>query len=112
MSKEEVTVKTFVPLKKEAPSFTKLTNLASNRLGAKTLGCSDDFFAEVSNILKPEPPIFKPDAYTDRGKWMDGILLFLFHLLLKVGNREEIVLEKMIFVSLNWEQQVKFMVLI
>jgi allantoicase len=56
----------------EAPSFTKLTDLAAERLGGKALLCSDDFFAEKENLLKPGRGIFIPDKYTDRGKWMDG----------------------------------------
>lgn len=54
------------------PSFTKLTNLAADRLGAKAILCSDDFFAEKENLLKPGRGIFIPDKYTSRGKWMDG----------------------------------------
>jgi allantoicase len=54
------------------PSFTKLTDLAAERLGGKTILCSDDFFAEKENLLKPGRGIFIPDKYTDRGKWMDG----------------------------------------
>ena len=54
------------------PSFTKLTDLAAERLGGKTLLCSDDFFAGKENLLKPGRGIFIPDKYTDCGKWMDG----------------------------------------
>ena len=54
------------------PSFTNLTDLASERLGGKTLLCTDDFFAEKENLLKPGRGIFIADKYTDRGKWMDG----------------------------------------
>jgi allantoicase len=54
------------------PSFTKLTDLAAERLGGKTLLCSDDFFAEKENLIKPGRGIFIADKYTDRGKWMDG----------------------------------------
>ncbi len=54
------------------PEFTKLTDLAAERLGGKTLDCSDDFFAEKENLLKPGRGIFIADKYTDRGKWMDG----------------------------------------
>jgi allantoicase len=54
------------------PSFAKLTDLAAERLGGKALLCSDDFFAEKENLLKPGRGIFIPDKYTDRGKWMDG----------------------------------------
>jgi len=55
-----------------APAFTKLTDLASERLGGKAVLCSDDFFAEKENLLKPGRGIFIVDKYTDRGKWMDG----------------------------------------
>jgi len=49
-----------------------LVDLASATLGGEALACSDDFFASMSNLVKPEPAIFLPDEYTDRGKWMDG----------------------------------------
>ncbi len=55
-----------------APSFTKFIDLAAERLGGKTISCSDDFFAEKENLLKPGRGIFIPEKYTDRGKWMDG----------------------------------------
>ena len=53
-------------------AFTKLTDLAAERLGGKALWCTDDFFAEKENLLKPGRGIFIADKYTDRGKWMDG----------------------------------------
>ena len=56
----------------EAPAFTQLIDLAAEKLGGKALLCSDDFFAEKENLLKPGRGIFIPDKYTDRGKWMDG----------------------------------------
>jgi len=54
------------------PMFSKLIDLAAERLGGKVLACSDDFFAERENLIKPGRGIFIPDKYTDRGKWMDG----------------------------------------
>jgi allantoicase len=54
------------------PNFTSLIDLASEKLGGKALLCSDDFFAEKENLLKPGRGIFIADKYTDRGKWMDG----------------------------------------
>lgn len=54
------------------PNFTKLTDLASERLGGKAILCSDDFFAGKENLIKPGRGIFIPDKYTNRGKWMDG----------------------------------------
>ena len=56
----------------ETPAFTQLTDLAAERLGGKALYCTDDFFAEKENLLKPGRGIFIADKYTDRGKWMDG----------------------------------------
>ena len=53
-------------------SFTNLIDLAAERLGGKALSCTDDFFAEKENLLKPGRGIFIADKYTDRGKWMDG----------------------------------------
>jgi allantoicase len=53
-------------------TFTKFIDIASERLGGKALLCSDDFFAEKENLLKPGRGIFIADKYTDRGKWMDG----------------------------------------
>src|SRR5688572_6335969 len=55
-----------------SPTFTHLTDLASERMGGRALLCSDDFFAEKENLLKPGRGIFIQDKYTSRGKWMDG----------------------------------------
>ncbi len=52
--------------------FTHLIDLASVRLGADVLTANDEFFAPKENLIKAEPPVFIPDKYTDRGKWMDG----------------------------------------
>ncbi|MEP6676657.1 MAG: allantoicase [Ferruginibacter sp.] len=57
---------------KEAPAFSKLTDLSAERLGGKVLFATDDFFAEKENLLKGGRGIFITDKYTDRGKWMDG----------------------------------------
>ena len=54
------------------PAFTKLMDLAAERLGGKALLCTDDFFAEKENLLKPGRGVFIADKYTTRGKWMDG----------------------------------------
>jgi allantoicase len=51
---------------------TRYTDLASRRLGGQALSCSNDFFAEMENLLKPGRGVFIDDKYTDRGKWMDG----------------------------------------
>jgi len=52
--------------------FTKLVDLASERLGGRVLVASDEFFAPKENLLKAAPPIFIAGKYTSRGKWMDG----------------------------------------
>ena len=57
---------------KEQHPYKTWIDLAAARLGAQTLECSDDFFAEMENLLKPAAPVFIDDKYTDRGKWMDG----------------------------------------
>jgi allantoicase len=60
-------------LDQNAPDFTRrYANLADARLGAKALACSDDFFAEMSRMLNPEPAVFVPGKYDQNGKWMDG----------------------------------------
>ena len=50
----------------------RYVNLAQPRLGAEVLFATDDFFAEKEGLLKPQPPVFIVDEFTDRGKWMDG----------------------------------------
>jgi allantoicase len=52
--------------------FTEMVNLASERLGAAVLAASDEFFAPKEAMLKPGEPEWREDAYTERGKWMDG----------------------------------------
>ena len=47
-------------------------NLASARLGAVAVTCSDDFFAPMQRMLKEKPPVWKEGKYVDTGKWMDG----------------------------------------
>jgi allantoicase len=53
-------------------SFADCIDLAVADLGGRVLGCSDDFFAEADNLLKPDAAVFDPDAYYERGKVMDG----------------------------------------
>ena len=49
-----------------------LIDLASEVVGGVALAASDEFFAPKENLLKDAAPVFIPDKYTDRGKWMDG----------------------------------------
>lgn len=53
-------------------AFAHLLELSSEELGGVVHWSSDDFFAEAPNLLKVGPAEFDPDAYTDRGKLMDG----------------------------------------
>jgi allantoicase len=48
------------------------SDLAARRLGGQALLCSNDFFAEMENLLKAESPIFQPGVFTARGQLMDG----------------------------------------
>jgi allantoicase len=52
--------------------FARLVDLASARLGGAVLWANDDFFAAKENLVEPRDPTFDPEAYTDRGKQMDG----------------------------------------
>lgn len=53
-------------------TFKDLVDLASDSLGAFALYSTDDYFAEVENLLKPGAPEWIEGKYTDKGKWMDG----------------------------------------
>jgi allantoicase len=55
-----------------SPSFVRLADLASSRVGGRAIATNDEFFAARSNLIKPEPAVFIPGKYTGRGKWMDG----------------------------------------
>ena len=48
------------------------TDLASRKLGGQAIECSNDFFAEMENLLKTETPIFQHGVFTERGQLMDG----------------------------------------
>src|ERR1700734_1624639 len=52
--------------------FTGLIDLASELVGGVALETSDEFFAPAENLVKASEPVFIPDKYTSRGKWMDG----------------------------------------
>jgi allantoicase len=53
-------------------SFEEMVDLASERLGGVVLLANDEFFAPKEALLKPTPAEWRADAYTERGKWMDG----------------------------------------
>jgi len=52
--------------------FTRLTDLAQPRLGAKVVFATDDFFADKARLIAPGEPVFIPGKYDEHGKWMDG----------------------------------------
>jgi allantoicase len=52
--------------------FTGFIDLAAEKLGGKALLCSDDFFGEKENLLKPSRGQFVPGKHTDDGRWVDG----------------------------------------
>jgi allantoicase len=52
--------------------FTRLADLAAERLGGSCVAANDEFFAPRENLLKADAPVLRPGVYTERGKWMDG----------------------------------------
>jgi allantoicase len=52
--------------------FTELPDLAAERLGGRVVAASDEFFAPKEALLKAAPAEWREEAYTERGKWMDG----------------------------------------
>lgn len=46
--------------------------MISAALGGKVLACSDEWFAEASNLLTPTPPIRQPGKMVYSGAWYDG----------------------------------------
>src|SRR4029079_7795280 len=60
------------PLSGVQEVLTSLPDLASERIGGRAIAASDDFFAPRRNLVKASEPVFVPDRFTSRGKWMDG----------------------------------------
>ncbi|CAH1784999.1 unnamed protein product [Owenia fusiformis] len=54
------------------PHFTELNDLAVEKNGGKILFATDDWFAVAENLIKSAPAEWKPEAFTEFGKWMDG----------------------------------------
>ena len=52
--------------------FTQSIDLLAERLGGAALLASDEFFAPKENLVRASEPTFLADAYTERGKLMDG----------------------------------------
>lgn len=49
-----------------------MIDLASRALGGSVLAASDEFFANKENLIKPEPPVFRPQTFTAKGQEYDG----------------------------------------
>ena len=47
-------------------------DLLAERIGGRALSCSDQWFAECSNLVKPGRGVFKEGHFVDTGQWMDG----------------------------------------
>ena len=62
----------FAPFFDAPTHIQQLTNLADDRIGAKIIDCSDDFFAEAKRMLQFTSPVFVEDKFDEHGKWMDG----------------------------------------
>ncbi|XP_063846410.1 allantoicase-like [Scylla paramamosain] len=54
------------------PRFAELNNLASEKLGARILFATDDWFAVAENLLKDSEAEWREGEFTKCGKWMDG----------------------------------------
>ena len=54
------------------PAFVKKTNTADERLGAKAVFATDDFFAPKQRMLRAAPAVFVINKFDEHGKWMDG----------------------------------------
>lgn len=47
-------------------------DLLNERVGGRALLANDEFFAGRENLVRESDAVFDPDAYTDKGKLMDG----------------------------------------
>ncbi len=60
------------PAPEAADLLQRTIDLAHPRLGTEVVFATDDFFADKSRMIAPEPAVFFPDRFDDHGKWMDG----------------------------------------
>ena len=51
---------------------SKYIDLLSERLGGSVIACSDEWFAESHNLIKPGRGIYKEGHFVSTGQWMDG----------------------------------------
>jgi allantoicase len=53
-------------------SLAALTDLSLDVTGTFVLHATDEYFAPKEALVRPGDPEWRADAYTERGKWMDG----------------------------------------
>jgi allantoicase len=53
-------------------SFSQYIDLASEKVGGRAIDCSDEWFANCSNLVKKGRGEFKEGYFVDTGQWMDG----------------------------------------
>ena len=51
---------------------SKYIDLVSERVGGRAIACSDEWFAECDNLVKPGRGVFKQGHFVATGQWMDG----------------------------------------
>ncbi|MDN5854333.1 MAG: allantoicase [Actinomycetia bacterium] len=52
--------------------FIRLLDLASRVVGSTVVYANDELFADRQNLIKPEPPVFDPGSFGQKGKIYDG----------------------------------------
>jgi allantoicase len=52
--------------------FTSLPDLASELLGGGAVACNDEFYAMADNLVNPQPAVFTPKTFGERGQVYDG----------------------------------------
>lgn len=51
---------------------SQFIDLLAEQVGGRALSCSDEWFAECCNLVKPGRGVFKPGLFVSSGQWMDG----------------------------------------
>jgi allantoicase len=52
--------------------WSRLPDLAARRLGGSVLASSDEYFAQMDNLIHAAEPEFRPDTFTNKGQEYDG----------------------------------------
>lgn len=51
---------------------SRYIDLLGERVGGRAIACSDQWFAECDNLVKPGRGVFKAGLFVATGQWMDG----------------------------------------